>query len=245
MEEEKSFFSKLVERFKKSREERKIRKSKTYNGAALIDPLKPSHVHQGEFDDFSNRLDNDSLIVLVFGKRGSGKSSLGFRLLENIYGKTKRYCFALGIEKKLLPKWINPIDDVEIAPNGSVILVDEGAIAFSSRDSMKFKNKELGKLLAIARHKDLTIIFVTQNTGLIDRNVLKLADTLFIKEGSLLQLEMERTEIKKFYEKSKKQLDKFKDKKKYSYVIDSDFEGLVEHSLPSFWSESLSKNKVK
>lgn len=244
MEGEKSLFRKLVDSFKKSREERIIKRSDTYNKSAIVNPLKPSHVHQGDFIDFSSRLDNDSLIILVFGKRGSGKSSLGFRLLENIYGNTKRSCFVLGIEKKYLPKWISPVDDVESAPNGSVILVDEGAISFSSRDSMKFKNKELGKLLAIARHKDLTIIFVTQNTGLIDRNVLKLADTLFIKEGSLLQLEMERTEIKKFYEKSKKHLDKYKEKKKYSYVIDSDFEGLIEHSLPSFWSESLSKNKV-
>lgn len=43
---------------------------------------------------------------------------------------------------------------------------------------------------------------------MIDKNVLKLADMLFIKEGSLLQLEMERPEIKKFYEKAKNYFDK-------------------------------------
>ena len=143
-----------------------------------------------------------------------------------------------------MPKCISSIDDVQTAPNGSIILVDEGAISFGARNSMKVKNKELTSLLAIARHKSLTLIFITQNTGLIDRNVLKLADTLFIKEGSLLQLQMERPEIKKFYEKAKKHFDKLENKEKFSYILDSDFEGIVEHTLPSFWSDSLSKNRI-
>jgi len=243
MVKHKSLFGFLFEKIKKSIENRKLRKSPVYKSAPEIQPLKLGNLIQGNFNSFIERMENDSLIMLVFGKRGSGKSSLGFRLLENIYGKTKRDCFVLGVGSKLLPHWISSIEDIQTAPNGSIILVDEGAVSFGSRNSMKLKNKELTNLLATARHKSLTLIFITQNTGLIDKNVLKLADTLFIKEGSLLQVQMERPEIKKFYEKAKKHFDNLKNKEKYSYVIDSGFEGIIIHTLPSFWSDSISKNR--
>lgn len=226
-------------------EEGKLKRNKIYTSEPKVEHFSLIKTKEGSYESFNKRLEKESLIVLIFGKRGSGKSALGFRILENIYGKTRRNCCALGIKKELMPKWIHSIDDVETAPNGAVILVDEGSISFGSRESMNIKNRELSRLLSVARHKNLTIIFITQNTGLIDRNVLKLTDTLFIKEGSLLQLEMERAEIKKMYENAKKEFVKLKgEKNKYVYIIDSDFIGTIEHSLPSFWSESLSKNQA-
>lgn len=198
----------------------------------------------GDYKITNDRLHKDSVIALVFGKRGSGKSSLGFRLLENIHSRTQRKCYVLGINQEIMPKWINSISSMDEVPNNSLVLVDEGAVAFGSRNSMSSKNKELSKILAIARHKNLSIIFITQNTGMLDKNILKLADILLIKEGSLLQLEMERSEIKKFYEKARNAFGDLKgEKRKYAYVLDNDFEGVISHSLPSFWSENISKNR--
>ncbi|MFA4960140.1 MAG: zonular occludens toxin domain-containing protein [Candidatus Pacearchaeota archaeon] len=220
-------------------------KSKNTEDNFKFDNLKVTERIKGNYETFDNKLINDSLILLIFGKRGSGKSSLGFRILENIHSKTKRKSFVLGITQKLLPTWIKSVNEIEKVPEGGVILIDEGAIAFGARDSMSFKNKELSKLMAVARHKDITLIFVTQNTGLIDKNIIALTDTLLIKEGSLLQMEMERPEVKKFYEKSDKFIGKIpSNKKKYVYVMDNDFEGVFTYSLPSFWSENLSKNKA-
>lgn len=224
--------------------ERKLKKSETYMTEPVFDAFKIVKEKSGDYSFTEKRLFKDSLIVLIFGKRGSGKSALGFRLLENIYSKTGRKCYALDIQQNKMPRWIKSIDDIEKVPNGGVILIDEGAISFGSRDSMSSKNKELSKLLTIARHKNLTLIFVTQNTGLIDKNILALTDTLLIKEGSLLQIEMERKEVKKFYDKANDFLKFVKeDKRKYFYLIDSDFEGVLTHKLPSFWTSGLSKNK--
>lgn len=246
--EKKSLLSRLAEKItdkiKQNLEERKLKRSPIYTSEPKEQPLRIVHKKEGDFSLLDKRLNEESLILLIFGKRGSGKSALGFRLIENIHSKTKRKCFALGVKKELIPKWISPIENIESVPNDGIILVDEGALSFSSRESMQKKNRELSKLLSIARHKNLTVIFVTQNTGLIDKNILKLTDTLFIKEGSLLQLEMERAEIKRFYEKAKEVLSKYKNEKnKYAYVIDADFEGAIEYALPSFWSENLSKNQ--
>lgn len=199
----------------------------------------------GNYEMFSKKLFEDSKIILIFGKRGSGKSALGLRTMENIQAKTKRKCYTLGIAERFLPSWIESVSTIDEAEEESIILVDEGAVSFSSRESMRKINKELSKIMAIARHKNLTIIMITQNTGMIDKNVLKLADSLLIKEGSLLQQEMERSEIKKLYEKAKEFIDKEEsDKIKYFYLIDSDFEGLLTYTIPSFWSNQLSKNKA-
>lgn len=219
-------------------------KRKRINHTPVFDDFEVEKKILGDYDNFKKRLHSDSKIILIFGKRGSGKSALGLRIIENVRAETNRNCYALGINERFLPSWIDPIEVIDEAPIESIILVDEGAVSFNSRESMKDTNKELSKIMAIARHKNLTLLFITQNTGMIDRNILKLADSLMIKEGSLLQQEMERPEIKKFYIKSKELLEDVEDEKiKYFYLIDSDFEGLLKHSLPSFWTSELSKNK--
>ncbi len=237
-------YVKSKEKTKQAAVQRKLNKSPVYTAQPKFEEFEIKKEISGDYSFTEKRLFKDSLIVLIFGKRGSGKSALGFRLLENIHSKTGRKCYALGIQQEKMPEWIKSIDDVEKVPNGGVILIDEGAISFGSRNSMSSKNKELSQLLAIARHKNLTLLFVTQNTGLIDKNILALTDTLLIKEGSLLQIEMERKEIRKFYDKANDYLKFVNDnKKKYFYLIDSDFEGVLTHDLPSFWTTGLSKNQ--
>ncbi|MDO8661584.1 MAG: zonular occludens toxin domain-containing protein [Candidatus Woesearchaeota archaeon] len=201
---------------------------------------------KGEFNSFEQRLQKDSLIILIAGRRGSGKSVTGFRILENIHAQTKRPCCAMGPAQAVLPAWIRAVQTVQEAPNHSTILVDEGAIAFNSRNSMSTNNKQLGELLAIARHKDITLILITQNTGMIDKNILSLCDTIIFKEGSLLQERMERTAIKDLYETANKELAKIpqESRNKHCYIIDSGFEGLCSAELPSFWSSSVSKNRA-
>lgn len=234
----------IFRRVKKAKWERIIEKRKNSGPQAEFAEAEVKSTVSGNYDTFSKRLDTESLVVLVFGKRGSGKTALGFRILENVHAKTGRKCAALGIAQEILPGWVDALESLDDAAKGSVVLVDEGALAFSSRESMSKGNKSLGKLLAVARHKDLSLIFATQNTGMVDKYVLSLADTLIIKRGSLLQQEMERPQIKKFYDKAEKAFAGLSgDVKKYAYVIDADFEGVVSVTLPSFWSERVSKSR--
>ncbi len=231
-------------KLKHKKAERELRKQPHYSSPAVFQEFGVVSTVAGDYASAGKKLFDSSLIVLVFGKRGSGKSALGFRIMENIYSKTERKCFVLGVPQRVLPAWITSVDDLEQVANGGIVLVDEGAIAFGSRESMKSVNRAVGKLMAIARHKDLTLVFITQNTGMLDKSVLNLADVLMIKEGSLLQQEMERAEIKKFYQKAHGSFASLpKQREPYFYVVDADFEGMLSASLPSFWSSAVSKSR--
>lgn len=203
-------------------------------------PFSVVKTEKGDYDDFHNKLLNYSLIMLINGKRGSGKTALGMKFLELYNKKTKRKCYILGYENTKLPRWMKKVDDIEKIPNNAAALIDEGAVTFFSRDSMKKSHKELSKLMAIARHKNLVMMLITQSSAMIDLNVLRLADTILLKEPSLLQSKFERKAIKEIYEKA---MPHFKEEKKERfYVLDDEFEGLLKHGLPSFWNENVSKS---
>ncbi len=194
----------------------------------------------GKLDDFKDRLKRSSLIMLIIGKRGSGKTALGFKLLEVLAGKRKSYY----IGKAKLPWWIHQVESIDKITNNSLVLVDEAALSFSARESMSKSNKFLGKLMVIARHKNLTLIIITQNSAMLDLTILRLADTLLFKELSLLQAKFERKAIGDLFQKAGQAFHKIKekDKKKYVYVLDDEFEGTLSFSLPEFWSDALSKS---
>ncbi|MBL7054457.1 ATP-binding protein [Candidatus Woesearchaeota archaeon] len=197
---------------------------------------------KGSYQDFYDKVKNHSLIMLITGKRGSGKTSLGMKLLELFGNETKRKCYVLGYGSTKMPFWIKKSESIEKVPNNSTVLFDEGAILFSARESMKNANKELGKVMAIARHKNLTLILIAQNSAMIDLNVLRLADTLLLKEPSLLQSKFERKAIRDIYETVSPKFKEVKMKKAHFYVWDDDFQGLLKYSLPEFWNDKISKS---
>lgn len=212
------------------------RQTEPYSAFSVIKSEK------GNFDDFYRRLLKGSNIVLITGKRGSGKTALGMKFLELFKKLSKRKVFAMGFESTRLPFSIKKASSIEEISNNSVVLIDEGAITFGSRDAMKTANKELGKLMSIARHKNLSLILIAQNSAMIDLNVLRLADTIVLKEPSLLQAQFERKAIKEMYEKVSSHFHGLRDKKSHFYVMDDEFEGLLQYSLPEFWSEGISKS---
>ncbi|RJQ21821.1 hypothetical protein C4580_01510 [Candidatus Woesearchaeota archaeon] len=238
-------FSRTASAVSSARAEQKIRSEQPKTPATYALPAVASTV-KGDFTTFENRLLKESLIVAIAGRRGSGKSVLGFRLMENVHDKTKRPCFVLGVKQGMLPAWIQSIERLEDVKNGGVVLVDEGAVSFGSRNSMAKENRDLAGLLAIARHKDLTLLFITQNTGMIDKNVLNLCDVVVLKEGSLLQEKMERSVMKDLYQTANKAISQVdsSQRKAHCYVFDAEYEGLLAVPLPSFWSSKVSKNQA-
>tara|TARA_Y100000031_G_C8077179_1_gene317919 strand:- start:307 stop:765 length:459 start_codon:yes stop_codon:yes gene_type:complete len=147
----------------------------------------------------------------------------------------------MGFKAAAIPNWITLVSHVDDIENGSVLLVDEGGIEFSSRKSMSDANTFLSDILLVARHKDLSVLFITQNSANLEINVIRQADYLVMKPSSLLQKDFERTKIKKVYESIEEEFEEMKGMLGVTYIYADNYRGFVTNSLPSFWSEAASK----
>ena len=220
-------FTNFIERKKnQSNLKKKLKSVPRYSSFNEIKKL------EGELSYFENKLNDYGKIGIILGARGSGKSALGMKILENIASKNKKV-FALGFRK-----------DINEVPNNSFLLVDEAGIEFSSRSAMSSVNKLLSELLLISRHKNISIIFITQNSSNIEINTLRQADYLLLKPSSLLQLDFERKKIKEIYKEVIEIFKKHPDKDT-TYIYSDSYRGFVKVPLPLFWTEDLSRSYSK
>lgn len=210
---------------------------------AEFSPLMLQKAFTGDLRLFESRiLSSKSTVGIALGARGSGKSALGMRMLENVSAKTGRKVCAMGFNQSALPSWIIPVDEVSQIPNGAFVLVDEGGITFSSRSSMSSANKILSSLLLVARHKDVSAIFISQNSANLEVNAIRQADYLLLRKPSLLQKDFERKIIGKIYDGMEKEFDSLPQNGRYStYIYSDEFRGFASNGIPSFWSEKASK----
>ena len=183
-------------------------------------------------------------VVLVLGKRGSGKSSLGYRLLELLRYALEPYVVGLPKEgEKLLPDWIGLAGDIDEVPTKSVVLLDEACLRYHSRDSLTARNKEMSRVLNLSRQRQQTLIFVSQEARLVDRGIASAANVVVFKDLGMLQPSFDRRELAKIASQAKEALAMVKgDRRRWSYVFSPDvnFAGLLENEPPSFWTSRLS-----
>lgn len=184
-------------------------------------------------------------VVLILGRRGSGKSALGYRLLELF--RFRSLPFALGMPQqgqKLLPEWLGIINNPSEAPQDSTVLVDEASLKFHARESHKPSNREISRILNLSRQRQQTLIFVSQQARYLDKNVASAADVLVVKEPEPLQPKFERQEISEILKIAG---EKFRgltgSKRQWSLVYSpaANFFDLLPNDLPSYWSSQLSR----
>ena len=202
----------------------------------VVETIKGSY--QKFWKDISG---SDSRIGIIIGARGSGKSAIALVLLENLREEGRKF-FAMGFPSKELPRWIRVVDNINELENDSYVVIDEGGILFSSRDAMSAANKMLSELLFIARHKNLTIFFISQNSSNLEINTLRQADFMVLKKSSLLQKNFERKIVSDIYEEYQEKFNDYGAIKGLSLVYAGSFVGFIDNDLPSFWSDSISKS---
>ncbi|MBN2098108.1 MAG: helix-turn-helix domain-containing protein [Dehalococcoidia bacterium] len=183
-------------------------------------------------------------VVLVLGKRGSGKSVLGYRLLELFrYGPTP---YVHGLPKQahgLLPDWIGNVANLEDTAAKSMVLIDEAYLRYHSRESLGPSSVLMSRILNLSRQRQQTLVFVSQEARQVDKNIASSASVVVFKDLAMLQLQFDRPELNKLAAQAKQAFEAVKgDERRWSYVYspDADFLGLLENSLPSFWSSKLS-----
>jgi len=184
-------------------------------------------------------------IVLVFGGRGTGKSAVSYRILEDF-----RYSLlpcVVGFPEKskgLLPDWIGIEQRLEDVPSKSIIIVDEAYISHHARDWQKTGNRDICRLLNLSRQQDKTIVFIAQLGRQLDIDIVSSADVLVLKDPGMLQPKFDRPEFRDILLEAKQAFQSVKgDIRRWNYVYsqNTNFTGLIENDLPTFWSTMLSK----
>ena len=220
----------------------KVEKERESKDAKYQD-FKVIHTYKGGYKDYEKYLLNaSSKIGIILGARGTGKTAIGIKILENIYAKSKRKLYAIGFKSEDMPAWIEIIENTDQIKNNSTVLIDEGGVLFSSRNSMTTPNKLLSQLILIARHKNLNILFISQNSSNLDVNILRQADYLILKPTSLLQEDFERKKIRDVYTEVQADFKKYQTTQGLTYIYSEIFRGFISNPLPSFWSQNISKS---
>ena len=184
-------------------------------------------------------------VILTVGMRGSGKSALGYRLLELYRDVAAPYVvgFPPGA-KKLLPDWIGIADRLEDVPPQAVVLIDEAYLQLHARSSMSEAGRGIGPAVNLSRQRGQTLIFNVQEARQLDVNVISQADVIAIKELAEISREFERRELRSLTDKARAEFRIIQgDRRKWTWVYSekADFSGLVENQLPSFWCPALSR----
>jgi len=183
-------------------------------------------------------------VILIIGKRGSGKSALGYFLLEKLCDKMN--CYAINLPKRvqhLLPQRIGVVPNLENAPYNSALFLDEAALQFSARTSTSGKNQKLMEIVTLARQRNQVIIFVAQDTSYLDINILRGLNILIIKEPAPLQSKLERTELKEFIKRARTGFDQIAgDRRNWAYIALSPngYQGMLQTPKPTFFCNELS-----
>ena len=183
--------------------------------------------------------------VLILGKRGSGKSALGYRLLELFRYQLTPYVVGVPDNaRKLLPDWIGIVPTLEELPLKTIALIDEAYLHYHARGSMAKESKAMSQNINLSGQKDQTLIFVSQEARQVDRNISSSASVVIFKDLGILQLEFDRPELRKLTIEASEMFSKISgDRRRWSYVYspDSDFMGMLENELASFWVPKLSR----
>lgn len=128
-----------------------------------------------------------SKIMTVIGGRGGGKTAFVMYLIEQLYKKNNHrqiYYVKKGDRPIWLPEWINTAQSMEDVPNKSFAILDETVLEYGSRNFYKDENKSFTERLVILRHKDISIVLITQHSKLIDINIRRLSDIFVYKMGA-------------------------------------------------------------
>lgn len=183
-------------------------------------------------------------VVLILGKRGSGKSALGYYLLMLLHTAYPTYLVGVSeTAQHLLPDWIGIVSDLQMLPPKSVALVDEAYLHYHARQSNTDASIVMSKLLNLSRQKSQTIIFISQEARQLDRNIVSSADVIVFKDLGILQTDFDRRELNRIVLQAKQVFDSSKgDRRSWNYVYspNADFIGPLKNTLPSFWSKKLS-----
>jgi len=187
----------------------------------------------------------DGKVILILGRRGSGKTALGAKLAEFAMAKYRMPVYWIGLPEEargLLPHWITMADSPTQCPVGCFAVIDEGGLNFLSLAFATDQNRLLRALLMLCRQRHSSMVVAVQSSRDLEYSVVRQADSIIFREPGMHQPDSERVDVRVMAKKAALAFKEMpKDEKiESAYVFDDNFTGIIKYTLPSFWSEDLS-----
>jgi len=189
-----------------------------------------------------------SKIICVVGSRGSGKTATALFLGEKAEeegGHKRIYYVGEPEAKDIYPKYFVFLKSLDDIPNGAFALIDEAGIKYNARMFRTKDNMELTEKMVILRHKDITLVLLTQNLKLLDINIRRLADIIIYKMGSDYGMEKKGYGTSTTADNEKALIisrlkPRTKDESLVEYLSGAySVYRKFNHPLPSFWNDEL------
>ena len=141
-------------------------------------------------------------VVLITGRRGSGKDVTAVDLAQAIHKKTKKPVFS-NYDPYIfkVPKGWKRRRGMS-TPSDAIIIQSDAHLDLFAREWRTDHATAFIKFLSIARHRGTDVISTTQLSILLDRQVVATADAMIFKEPSALAGRMERGEIRNLTEEA-------------------------------------------
>jgi len=188
-----------------------------------------------------------STVNLIVGYKGMGKSGLAYYLLESIAPKYNLLPIVVNFPREkqaLLPQnyIIAELEDALTTEN-AMILVDEGTTQLPAGGKLEEFIKACSSL---SRQKDQIFLFIFHASRDVGSRILRGTDVLMIKEPSKRQIEQGSKDkwFRELLVKAKREIRAQKSERRALTYVDSEepeFSGIMNNTLPKFWSEDLSK----
>lgn len=125
---------------------------------------------------WSKFYDNPYKCVIFIGRKGSGKTSFSVKIAQkfikngwSVFSDSPIFdCYKLDVN------WLGRFD----FPERSLLIVDEGAIAFDNRKFASFSD-EMRNFFTLQRHKKIYCIILSQSFN-VDKKIRDLTDSIYV-----------------------------------------------------------------
>lgn len=187
-------------------------------------------------------------VYLILGDIGQGKTVTACSIIDELRIKNKLKVYMVaekGIVEKF-PKWMIHADPQKprLGQN-SVIFLDDAHLYHYAREWGKGKAKILDFIARERRHSNVSIVYTTQQSRVLDVNLISMSSCIVFKRPSKLQLEVERKLVRKMYLTADEELKKVDYKIDKAYVVSNDYEGIVTVKKPEWYTTKMSKAHSK
>jgi hypothetical protein len=193
--------------------------------------------------DWKTQIGEHPFFVVIIGDVRQGKTATACSIIDAYKGDATPYVVAQRGVYENYPDFFKRIDPGStFVPNDAIYFTDDAHLFAHARDWMRGTSRHWEILAKERHHLNTSFILTTQQSSVVDRNLLNNISALIIKKPSFTQARFDRGEIRGFIGKADRALEVDDVDKAYIVSNESREEGVITGiKLPSWFSDDISK----